>query len=79
MTSDKHVKCPDCGESLKDYKPKVFAEPKLGSKTKKVYRCVNRSEHEDLEDLIWSIEKHSVNDSFTAMRLFVVHDKRPNA
>ena len=77
MTVDKYVKCPECGEVLKDYKPKVFAEPRLGSKTKRVYRCVNFPEHEFGEDIIWSVEKHAVKDSFTAIRLFVVYDKKP--
>jgi hypothetical protein len=76
--ADKHVKCPDCGESLKDYKSKVYAEPKLGNKTKRVYRCVNRKEHKVNQDLLWSVETHEVVDSFTAMRLFVVYDKKPN-
>ncbi len=73
---DQYVKCPQCGEGLKDYKPKVFAEIRLGSKKKKVYRCTNSEKHRDNEHIVWSVEEHAVPNSFTAINLYVVHDKR---
>ncbi len=71
------IACPQCGNKFGAYKPTVFSEPSLSSKNKRVFRCTNQVKHEPQEHIVWSFELHEVPDSFTAIRIFAVHNKKP--
>lgn len=71
------IACPQCGNKFGAYKPTVFSEPSLSSKNKKVFRCTNYIQHEPQEEIVWSYEIHQVPDSFSAVRIFAVHNKKP--
>lgn len=72
---EKDVYCPRCGEKKKDYKPKIFFDPLLSDKKKGklVYRCTNHPEW-----IYFCIEEWEVNDAISSMRIYVIHDKRPD-
>ena len=60
---EKEVYCPRCGEKKKNYKPKIFFDPKLSdkSKGKMVYYCTNHKPN----PIYFCIEEFAVHDVIT--------------
>ena len=73
---EKEVYCPRCGEKKKNYKPKIFFDPKLSdkSKGKMVYYCTNHKPN----PIYFCIEEFAVHDVITSMRIYVMYDKKPD-
>ena len=72
-----NIHCVACGEKRKPTSKnnKVWYDPKLSekSKGKMVFFCTNHDPR-----IYFVVEIFAVNDDISSMRIYCVHDKKPN-